>query len=310
MKKVLISLLFALAFLVVSCNSGTKKENDKGESDKDVVNDVETTNDDSPLTDDDSPLTDDDSPLTDDDSSLTDDDSPLTDDDSPLTDDDSDDPDNEDNPGECAAPSEIADYSTKPYARMRIYLDVEKIEEYESSDDDELNDTDYQEGYELSFKSEYNEASWETEGYDMTAIIMPDFEDEDDPFNNILFVEGTETTENENDERWFMFMMDASILQQMKADDVHQQSFEEDAMIFIKRETKTETMSKSCLEAIFKKGVIYACDHDKTNYGIYESLNLWIALDLETDETEILVQTEYDELCECHDLDGNQVDCD
>jgi hypothetical protein len=308
MQKHFISFLILLVLSVVSCSGkGTKTEDESVADHDSPVTDEETHDHDSTVTDDESPLVDEDSPVSDDNEK---EDSEETDDDSPLTDDESEDSDEEETPGECTAPSEVADYSTKPYARMRIYIDVEKIEEYESADDDELNDDDYPEGYDLYFKSEYNEASWETENQYMSAIIMPDFEDDEDPFNNILFVEGTEITENENDERWFMFMMDASILQKMKADNVHQQSFEEKAMIFIKRETKTEAMTKSCLEAIFKKGVVYACDHDKTSYGIYNSLNLWIALDLETDEAEILSKTEYDNLCECHDLDGIPVDCD
>jgi hypothetical protein len=83
MGKVLFAALFLSVFILVSCDSGTKKETDMdlGISDTDVINDEEIKDDDFPVTDHDSPLTDHDSPLTDHDSPLTDHDSPLTDDD-------------------------------------------------------------------------------------------------------------------------------------------------------------------------------------------------------------------------------------
>jgi len=78
MKRVLISLMFVLLFVVGSCDSGTKKNTDKdlGISDTDVINDVEVTDDES--TDHDSSV------FADDDATP---DTPLTDDNSPVSDD-------------------------------------------------------------------------------------------------------------------------------------------------------------------------------------------------------------------------------
>jgi hypothetical protein len=79
MKKLFTVLMAGFLFILVSCDSGTKKDTDKdlGISDTDVRNDVEMTDDDFPVTDHDTPVTDED---------ITDDDSPLTDDDSPVPD--------------------------------------------------------------------------------------------------------------------------------------------------------------------------------------------------------------------------------
>ncbi len=64
MKKLLTILMVVLVFILVSCDSGTKKDDNKGETDKDAVTDQEVTDDlsDEVLTesDDDSPLTEDD----------------------------------------------------------------------------------------------------------------------------------------------------------------------------------------------------------------------------------------------------------
>ncbi|MFO7736400.1 MAG: hypothetical protein R6W70_09345 [bacterium] len=303
MKNISKVFFVVLVFSIFSCGENSKKETDDlkiTDDDHQTFTDYDSTDDNSQVEDHD----DDSQTFTDDDP--TDDNSEVMDYDDEII------PDEDIIPEECFAPSEISQYDTKPYTRMRIYVDSEKIEEYETNDDDEVSDDDYEnsEGFEFYFKSEYNDITWETKDHNMSAFIMPDFEDEDDPFNNVLFVEGFESSEDENDERWFIFTMDTNILKQMKEENINQTDFDENAMLVIKRDTETETMSKSCIEAVLKKGVVYACDHDKTNYEVYESLNLWIAVDLETDETEILNETGYDELCECHNNDGEPVDCD
>ncbi len=308
MKNVVFSVVVLFVFIFVSCSSGDSKKNDDELQDNAAGTDEDKSNDEEIA---DKEITTDNETVDDE----VDENETETDSDDDSTDEllaDADDVNDNDVSQECAVPSEISEFSTKPYARMRAYMNPSEFPD-DTTDDEYPDDDSYYdevpEGIDYSFKAEYGSADWISDSYEMTAIVLPEFDEEDGVMKDYLFIEGTEKTENDSDIRWFIFMMDAAVLRDMKADGVNRLDFEEDAMIFIQRDVETETMSKTCLEAILKKGTVYACHDEVTNYGIYEPLNLWFALELETDEATILTETEYDELCQCGNSDGDPVDC-
>lgn len=304
MRQVLILGMLLTVFFFVSCSSGDSKKNDEelndnaletdtDSTDKEIITDNETVDE------------------TSENKTETDSDD-LSDDlsDEVLT--DSDEVNDDDVSQECTAPAEISEFDTKPYARMRIYMNPAEFPD--ETNDDEYPDNDsyveeIPEGVEYSFKAEYGEADWGSDSYNITAMVLPEFDEDEGGLKDYLFIEGTEATESESDIRWFMLMMDTAVLKEMKTNGINSSDIEENALLIIKRDTETETMKKSCLEAILKKGKVYACHDADSNYGIYEYLNLWFALELETDETTMLTEMEYDELCECNDLNGDSVDC-
>ncbi len=222
---------------------------------------------------------------------------------------------------QCEAPSEMTEYDKKPYARMRIYQNPAEMEEYSDediADDPEVSDSDEVEGYpdedpagvEMSFKTEFGTVSWEGGSYDINAMIMPDFESEDETAY-MLFVQGFEHQTGDSDYgRWFIFMMDAQTLKDMKTDGLNRIPVSpENAALFLINDFEENSMKKSCTEAVLKTGEVYACHDPASNYGMYEFMNLWFTFDLETDEIKILEETQRETLCDCNSLDGNPVDC-
>jgi len=222
---------------------------------------------------------------------------------------------------QCSAPSEMTEYNKKPYAKMRIYQNPAEMEDYSDEDiidDSEIGDTDEIEGYpdedpagvEMSFKTEFGTVSWEGGSYDINAMIMPDFESGDET-SYMFFVQGFEHDTGDSDYgRWFIFMMDAQTLKDMKTDGLNKIAISpENAALFLINDFEESSMKKSCTEAIIKTGEVYACHDPASNYGMYEFMDLWFTFDLETDEAEILTQTEKETLCDCNDLDGDPVDC-
>lgn len=222
---------------------------------------------------------------------------------------------------QCEAPSEMTEYDKKPYAKMRIYQNPAEMEEYSDEDivdDPEVSDTDEIEGYpdedpagvEMSFKTEFGTVSWEGGSYDINAMIMPDFESEDETAY-MLFVQGFEHQTGDSDYgRWFIFMMDAQTLKDMKSDGVNKIAISPDnAALFLINDFEEDSIKKSCTEAVLKTGEVYACHDPASNYGMYELMDLWFTFDLETDEAKILEETQREALCDCNNLNGDPVDC-
>ncbi len=215
----------------------------------------------------------------------------------------------------CAAPADMTGYRKKPYARARIYLNESEIEVPDEEEcDSDACDSDIEEypdgdiaGVDMHIETEYNTVSWHSGNYDITSIVIPGF---DEGESDLLLIEAFETDpENEDDVRWLTFHMDAEQLRKMKTDGVNKKALGADAVLVISRNTETETMTKSCFEAVLKSGEVYACHDSLTNYNMYDPLNLWFTFDLETDEAAILLSVGAEKLCKCTNDDGHEVDC-
>ena len=310
MKRLSVVIMVAFLFFAVSCSGGG---NDK--KDDEVVNDESQLNDSDTVAGDADTATD--SETQEDADTINDIENETEPDEDAVTDEMAD----SDSETQCSAPSEMTEYDKKPYARMRIYQNPAEMEEYSDEDivdDTEVGDTDEIEGYpdedpagvEMSFKAEFGTVSWEGGSYDINATIMPDFESEDETAY-MLFVQGFEHDTGDSDYgRWFIFMMDAQTLKDMKTDGLNKVAISPDnAALFLINDFEENSIKKSCTEAILKTGEVYACHDPASNYGMYEFMDLWFTFDLETDEAEILEGTQRETLCDCNDLDGNAVDC-